>query len=641
MYRGPVNHPPYARIAHKDVKWPEIPVLTDYSSKPSESFWLNFPQKDLPTVPETSINVEKLSEKVEFLKEKMTCHQYGRCKKAIDYLLNGAPAFQKSALPGCFVKNAPSTLKHGRAITDNIATWVHEGYAAGPFEGPPCPQFRVNPLMAVVQPDKVRPVLNVSSPKGDSFNSMVDENETEAVKMASARKFSRNLLECGVNATMSKHDLVAAYKQVPCMVKDLRLQGFSWLGKFFVETRQVFGAKTSVCNYDIVGETLKLLATLQCDTPHHLILRQVDDVPVVGSADSGHCEQFSQAYKALCEELNVGLAKDCPLNDKAFTCQKRGKVLGVMFDSSDLTWRLSDSKVIKAVSSVSQAYHSDVSTLKEWQRLMGRLNDVSQMCSFMKLFKQPINKCVADIPSDAPPESEVVVSADAKRDLLVWYGFLTSSHKWLPIEEGRSTPPIWHKEFVSDAAGLCESADLRTGPGCGNVGFKEDGRIIFAHQMIWPSEFISSAVDEKGVRFGDKTTTLECIGLLMPLIVSPELFINSHVVLKVDCLGTVFGMENRCSRGDMSASVFIRAVYIIAAYLGCTIYVEHLPRKSDWGAEVADRLSRRSTTTLQDRKLLMAFSGSSVPGCLLSWFANPKTDWQLAVDLLTHVKRLV
>jgi hypothetical protein len=149
--------------------------------------------------------------------------------------------------------------------------------------------------MAVVQPDKVRPVLNVSSPKGDSFNSMVDENETEAVKMASAKKFGKNLLECGVNATMSKHDLVAAYKQVPCKIKDLRLQGFSWLGRFFVETRQVFGAKTSVCNYDIVGETLKLLASLQCDTPPHLILRQVDDVPVVGSEGSGHCEQFSEA----------------------------------------------------------------------------------------------------------------------------------------------------------------------------------------------------------------------------------------------------------------------------------------------------------------------------------------------------------
>jgi hypothetical protein len=194
MYRGPVNHPPYVKIAYKDVKWPEIPVLVDYSIKPSENFWTKFPHKDLPSVPETSIDFVKLSEKVELLKGKMTIHQYGRCKKAIEYLSKGAPAFQKSELPGCFVKNAPSTLKHGRAITDNIATWVHEGYAAGPFEGPPCPQFRVNPLMAVVQPDKVRPVLNVSSPKGDSFNSMVDENETEAVKMASAKKFGKNLL---------------------------------------------------------------------------------------------------------------------------------------------------------------------------------------------------------------------------------------------------------------------------------------------------------------------------------------------------------------------------------------------------------------------------------------------------------------
>jgi hypothetical protein len=94
MYRGPVNHPPYVRVAYKDVKWPEIPALADYSTKPSESFWLNFPHKDLPTVPETSIDVKKLSEKVELLKGKMTSHQYDRCKKAIEYLSNGAPAFQ-------------------------------------------------------------------------------------------------------------------------------------------------------------------------------------------------------------------------------------------------------------------------------------------------------------------------------------------------------------------------------------------------------------------------------------------------------------------------------------------------------------------------------------------------------------------
>jgi hypothetical protein len=45
---------------------------------------------------------------------------------------------------------------------------------------------------------------------------------------------------------MSKFDLVAAYKQVPCRIEDLRLQGFMF-----------FGASISVCNFDILGETVK------------------------------------------------------------------------------------------------------------------------------------------------------------------------------------------------------------------------------------------------------------------------------------------------------------------------------------------------------------------------------------------------
>jgi hypothetical protein len=151
---------------------------------------------------------------------------------------------------------------------------------------------------------------------------------------------------------MSKHDLVAAYKQVPCRVADLRLQGFSWLGKYFVETRQVFGAKTSVCNYDIVGETLKLISVIESEIPPELVLRHVDDVPVVAPGDSGLCEKFSETYKKVCKELNVKLAPDCPLMDKAFTCQHRGKVLGVKFDTTDLTWSLSDKKVQNALHSV-------------------------------------------------------------------------------------------------------------------------------------------------------------------------------------------------------------------------------------------------------------------------------------------------
>jgi hypothetical protein len=184
-------------------------------------------------------------------------------------------------------------------------------------------------------------------------------------------------------------------------------------------------------------------------------------------------------------------------------------------------------------------------------------------------------------------------------------------------------------------------ADAWKKPGCGCVGFAEDGTVVFANQFIWPENFITSSVDEKGVKFADKTTTLEMIGLLMPLLLVPELFQRSNVVMKVDCFGTVYSMSNRMSKGDKSASIFVRAAYLIAAYLECYLHIEQLPRMSDWGAEVSDRLSRKSSTTVQDEKLLSAFKNREIPDCLKDWFKDPKNDWQLAIRLLEHVEKLV
>jgi hypothetical protein len=624
----------------KKCKW-DLPILKDYSVAADSSFWLKFPKRELPSSPETKINVSELEKKVIRLSDKMTCHQFARAKKAIDYLRHGAPSFQRGFLPACFVKNAKSTIIHGAQVTENIATWIAEGYAAGPFDGPPCKNFRVNPLLAVVQPDKVRPVLNVSSPHKASFNSSVDPLETESIKMASAKKYGQLLLDCGQNATMSKHDLVAAYKQIPCRIEDLRLQGFCWLGKYFVETRQIFGAKTSVCNYNILGETLKLLALLESQVPQKLVLRQVDDVPSASPQGTGLCERFSMVYRNLCSELNVELAPNCPNNDKAFENQCRGKVLGVMFDSSDLTWRLADKKLSKTAACVNNAITSDTSTLKEWQCLLGRVNDISQMCPFMSIFRKPLTDMLADISSEAPSDTILMITSDAKKVLFVWAGFLNSDLKWLPICPIDQPTPVKCKEFVSDAAGLAKEADIRTSPGCGNIGFCENGKIIFANQFVWPRKFIETMVDSKGSRFGDKTTTLEAIGVLIPFILVPELLAGQHVLLRVDCFGTIYGFMNKVSKGDETASLFIRAVHLIAAYLSCAMHIDHLPRMSDFGAEVSDRLSRISSSTLQDRKLIRAFHNRQMPVCLLEWFNEPKVDWELPYKLLCHVKNLV
>jgi hypothetical protein len=129
--------------------------------------------------------------------------------------------------------------------------------------------------------------------------------------------------------------------------------------------------------------------------------------------------------------------------------------------------------------------------------------------------------------------------------------------------------------------------------------------------------------------------------MLMPFLLIPEVLKNQNVLLKVDCFGTIFGMLNKHTRGDKCASMFIRAAFMIAAYLECKIHVQHLPRMSDWGAEVTDRLSRLSSTTWQDEKLILAFDHRPLPTCLLRWFDHPIVDWSLADNLLQHVKAIV
>ena len=79
-----------------------------------------------------------------------------RGEKSVRFLCEGGPAYQKTTLPGCFVENAPSAVKFGDIVTDNIATWIKKDFVSGPFACPPLDNFRVNSLMAVDQNEKVR-----------------------------------------------------------------------------------------------------------------------------------------------------------------------------------------------------------------------------------------------------------------------------------------------------------------------------------------------------------------------------------------------------------------------------------------------------------------------------------------------------
>jgi hypothetical protein len=446
--------------------------------------------------------------------------------------------------------------------------------------------------------------------------------------MSSARNFGYSIIEAGPGCIIAKPDIVDAYKNVPAKIKDLQYQGFYWLGKYFIELRQMFGAKGAVQNFDILSNTVKTLALAKSRIPSKFVHRQLDDVPIVGPRNSGWCEEFLSTYKKICSDINLVLAEECQSFDKAFGCTTSGKVLGIYFNTIDQTWKLPEDKKLKTIDSIFDT--SEVSML-QMQSLSGRLSFASSMCPFMNCFKFNVNSVL----SSAINNGKAHVTHLIKDDLRIWKNFLTSK-EWLPIPHEKYDPPLACLNFWSDAAGFPDNGIWTSDIGCGIYGSDIDGNTILGFQIWWPKPFITTAMDNKGKRFGNKTTTLEMIAILIPFLTVPEKLGNCHIRKHTDNMACVFGCKDGYVKNDEYASILIRALYIISAFLGSAIHVEHCPRRSSWEAATADNFTRLKTTTFLENQILSRFLHLQIPSPLSSWLVNPSNDWQLPLSLLEH-----
>ena len=82
-------------------------------------------------------------------------------------------------------------------------------------------------------------------------------------------------------------------------------------------------------------------------------------------------------------------------------------------------------------------------------------------------------------------------------------------------------------------------------PGAACIVFDEDGCFCFAKRISWDRDMISVGVDNSGVRFGDKSTFLEFVAVLLPFLLIPKLLKNQHLVFHVHNLNCIFGWESR------------------------------------------------------------------------------------------------
>jgi hypothetical protein len=240
-----------------------------------------FPKNRAKSGWKKQLRIRKLENFAEVCRPNWDRHQRKKALKIVSILKNGAKTQLTKSLPEITCRNAKSAIEHGEMMTDTIASWVKKGVVAGPFRAKPLKKFRVNPLMAVAQKDKVRPILNLSSPKTRSFNDAVLGTAINKLEMSSAKIFGEEIFKHGQGAVFAKYDIKGAYKLIPGDPDQWQNFGFRWLGRYFFDTTTVFGSKSAPANFDALPETLVNIVCTTQNLPKKMVHRH--SVPDSGS----------------------------------------------------------------------------------------------------------------------------------------------------------------------------------------------------------------------------------------------------------------------------------------------------------------------------------------------------------------------
>jgi len=122
---------------------------------------------------------------------------------------------------------------------------------------------------------------------------------------------------------------------------------------------------------------------------------------------------------------------------------------------------------------------------------------------------------------------------------------------------------------------------------------------------------------------------LEAIGALLPFFSMAKLLAGRHVTIHVDNMAVVFGAEKGSSKSDQCASIFIRILLLACSFLGISLHTEHVPRKSNLFATLADSLTRESSMHLALEVLKKKDRVNVESPALAEWIRNPGDDWDL------------
>ena len=337
-------------------------------------------------------------------------------KHLLQYLKFGFPLSAKNThlLNNTDIDNHFSAREYPDQVNQYIEKEKSLGAMIGPFDAPPSAYFHCSPLLTrPKEADKRRIILNLSYPKGNSVNDMVDRDHFDGqmfrLKFPTIDDITQECLSIGSEARLAKIDVARAFRNLRIDPSDALKFGIKWQGQYFLDKGVAFGWVHGSSAFQLVSDAVTYIVAKR----HHKVLAYIDDYIIISHKDTAQCA-FDDLYHLL-QDLGLPI---CPekLNPpcKTLTC------LGICVNLYNNTLSIDSNKLQEIYMECLKFHTKKRVSRRAFQSLLGKLLYIHKCVPPARIF---INRMLS-VFRDTFPNDTISLTSQFFRDLEWFITFL-------------------------------------------------------------------------------------------------------------------------------------------------------------------------------------------------------------------------
>ena len=472
-------------------------------------------------------------------------------------------------------KNLKSAMQYEQKVTAAITKELQRGHTSGPFELSPFSITHCSPLGAVEKQDSsVRIILDLSQPRGASVNESIIDDYC-SVHYTSFDEAVRLVKTQGAKAFMAKVDIRHAFRLCPVRRADWPLLCYFWKGKYYVDTRLPFGARSSPAIFNTFADVLTWILSYHGEID--FIVHYLDDF-LICAPDKETCTSWLCTFQDIMKYLGVPVA-----HDKTVPPSSVLVFLGIEIDVQHQMIRLPNDKLNCLLSTLNAWSNRKKCTKRELLSLVGSLAFASKVVKSGRTF---VRRLIDLAYSVSRLGHHISLNRNARADIQWWIDFLPS---WNGIEL------IQHDlRTSSDLSLFTDASDIGMGGVFDDKWFS----------TTWPLHFS-----------GDNCSTnfQELFAIFTAITIWADMLSNKQILIHCDNQTIVSVINAGTCKSSTTIMTVIRKLFFVCARHNISILAKHIPGHFN---DQADALSRLQVARFNHLHPTAAKNPTSVPATI-------------------------